>query len=52
LTFSSEDIYESQSDNTWWLMHDATSGRAYIRHDASPSSGGHVTEVEAEKFLS
>ncbi len=52
MPLSSEDIYKSQNGDTWRLIRDAASGRTYVRHEANPSSGGHVTEVEVHEFLS
>lgn len=52
MILSSQDIYTSQNGDTWRLIRDAASGRIYVRHEANRSSGGHVTEVEVQEFLS
>ena len=52
MTLSSEDIYKSQNGDTWRLIRDAASGRVFVRHEANPSSGGQVTDVDVEEFLS
>jgi hypothetical protein len=48
---SLEDIYRSQNGDTWRLIRDAKSGRVFVRHEANPSSGGHITETDVEEFL-
>lgn len=52
MSLSSKDIYKSQNGDIWRLIRDATSDRLYVRHEANPSSGGHVTEIGVEEFLS
>ncbi len=52
MTLPSDDIYKSENGDTWRLIRDAVSGRVLVRHEANPSSGGHVAEVEVEEFLS
>jgi hypothetical protein len=32
-------------------MTDASSGRRFVRHEANPSSGGHLTDSDVEAFL-
>lgn len=51
MTLSSIDIYRSQNGDTWCLIRDDASQRQFIRHEANPSSGGHVTEMSIEEFL-
>ena len=48
---SSEDIYRSQNGDTWRLIRDAKSGRVFVRHEANPSSGGHITEPMSKNFF-
>jgi hypothetical protein len=52
VTLSSEDIYKSQNGDTWRLIRDSGSDRVLVRHEANPSSGGHVTEISVDEFLS
>ena len=51
MAFSSQDIYRSQNGDVWRLVRDAASGWAFVRHEANPSSGGHVTETGVQDFL-
>jgi hypothetical protein len=44
-------IYSSSNGDTWLLCRDAASGRAFVRHRANASSGGHETDMEIEDFL-
>jgi hypothetical protein len=52
MTLSSTDIYKSQNGDIWRLVRNEASHQIYIRHEANPSSGGHVTEMSIEEFLS
>ena len=52
MTLSPVDIYRSQNGDIWQLIRDTVTGRVLVRHQANPPSGGHVTEVEVEEFLS
>jgi hypothetical protein len=49
---TAQTIYRSQNGDRWQLVRDDVSGRATVRHEANPSSGGHRTELEVEEFLS
>ena len=51
MTLASEEIYSSANGDVWRLVRDAASGRAFVRHEANPASGGHVTETAVEAFL-
>jgi hypothetical protein len=44
-------IYRSANGDRWWLMTDTALGRKFIRHEANPSSGGHLTDTDIEDFL-
>lgn len=48
---SSGDVYKSENGDSWQLIRDAASGRMLVRHEANPSSGGHVTDLDSEEFL-
>lgn len=52
MAVSAEDIYKSENGDSWRLIRDAASGRTLVRHEANPSSGGHVTDMDGEEFLS
>jgi hypothetical protein len=52
VTLLSQNVYKSQNGDTWRLIRDTKSGEASVRHEANASSGGHVTEMSAEEFLS
>jgi len=45
-------LYESPNGDRWLLARDADSDRVFVRHEANPSSGGHVTDTEVGAFLS
>jgi hypothetical protein len=52
MTQSAAEIYRSANGDRWTLISDPNSGRASVRHEANPSSGGRVTEMDVEAFLS
>jgi hypothetical protein len=52
MTQSAEEIYRSANGDRWTLIRDTNSGRLSVRHEANPSSGGRVTEMDVEAFLS
>jgi hypothetical protein len=52
LSQSSQDIYKSQNGDTWRLIRQTGSGDVFVQHEANLSSGGHVTVVSVEEFLS
>jgi hypothetical protein len=45
-------LYESPNGDRWLLAREADSDRVFVRHEANPSSGGHVTDTEVGAFLS
>jgi hypothetical protein len=47
-----EQLYRSPNGDTWFLARDPTTGSAFVRHQANASSGGQVTDVEIDEFLS
>ena len=49
---SAVEIYRSSNGDRWTLIRDADSGRLSVRHEANPSSGGRVTDTDADEFLS
>lgn len=52
MTQVTDEIYRSPNGDRWWLVRDTGSGREFVRHEANPSSGGHVTETDVAVFLS
>jgi len=52
MTVTVEDIYRSANGDRWKLVRDTETGRATVRHEANPASGGTVLETEVEDFLS
>jgi hypothetical protein len=49
---AAQEIYRSSNGDRWTLIRDTTSGRLFVRHEANPSSGGHVTDIDVDAFLS
>ena len=44
-------LYVSPNGDHWVLMRDTADGRSFVRHEANPASGGHVTEIGLSAFL-
>ena len=45
-------IYRSQNGDTWHLLREAPSARILVRHTANEWSGGQLTDLPVEDFLS
>jgi len=45
------ELYSSPNGDRWFLSRDST-GRAFIRHEANPSSGGQTSDIDVGAFLS
>jgi hypothetical protein len=45
-------LYRSPNGDTWFLACDPETGSAFVRHQANAPSGGQVTNVEIDGFLS
>ena len=45
-------IYRSQNGDAWHLLREAPSACILVRHTANAASGGKVTKLPVEKFLS
>jgi hypothetical protein len=45
-------LYQSPNGDSWFLARDSATGFAFVRHQANAPSGGHVTDVELDAFLS
>lgn len=50
--YGMEQLYRSQNGDTWFLARDPTTGLAFVRHQANAPSGGQVTDIELDAFLS
>ena len=48
---SIRELYHSSNGDRWYLARDCDTGRVFVKHDANPPSGGHVTEIEIGAFL-
>jgi len=46
-----QQVYRSANGDRWSLLTDTSSGRKFVRHEANPSSGGHVTDTNVNDFL-
>ncbi|QEE41296.1 hypothetical protein FV241_09680 [Methylobacterium sp. WL2] len=47
----SRELYTSSNGDRWLLLRDPTDGRSFVRHEANPNSGGHVTDTALAAFL-
>ena len=45
-------LYRSSNGDVWFLARHPETGAAFIRHQANAASGGQVTHVEIDDFLS
>ena len=52
VTVHTDLIYRSQNGDTWLLLREAPSARILVRHTANKGSGGKVTDLPVEEFLS
>lgn len=52
VTFLAEDIFRSLNGDRWRLMRDSASGRSFVRHEPNRRSGGKVTDMDTEEFIS
>lgn len=44
-------IHVSTNGDRWILLRDPSDGRSFVRHEANPASGGHVTAMGLSAFL-
>src|ERR1700722_10478708 len=49
---NSELVYESSNGDSWSLTRDPATGARAVMHHPNPQSGGQVSFIEVEKFLS
>jgi hypothetical protein len=52
MTVSVTNIYTSSNGDHWRFIRDFGSGRAFVRHEPNPASGGRVTDTDVNDFLS
>ena len=52
MPFVSKKLYDSSNGDGWSLITDTESGRMFVRHEANLASGGRVSEIGIEEFLS
>ena len=45
-------LYRSPNGDVWFLARHPETGAAFVRHQANAASGGQVTHVEIDDFLS
>jgi hypothetical protein len=45
-------LYRSPNGDTWFLAREQATGSAFVRHQANIPSGGQVTDIELDAFLS
>ena len=45
-------IYRSQNGDVWLLLRETPSKRILVRHTANAASGGQITDLPVEEFLS
>jgi hypothetical protein len=45
-------LYQSSNGDRWRLVHEAETGRVFVRHEANLPSGGRVTDIDMRTFLS
>jgi transglutaminase-like putative cysteine protease len=48
---SAETIYTSPNGDCWQLIQDTVTSRAFVRHKANQSSGGHQTDLSVDEFM-
>lgn len=44
-------LYLSSNGDRWVLLCDPADGRSFVRHEANPASGGHITDIALPAFL-
>jgi hypothetical protein len=44
-------LYRSPNGDAWFLARDPATGAAFVRHEANQPSGGQVTDIEIDAFL-
>jgi hypothetical protein len=52
MTVEKRELYSSANGDRWFLCRDPANGKVFIRHEANPPSGGHLTDLGIRAFLS
>ena len=52
MSIEARTLYQSSNGDRWRLARDRETVRVFIQHEANPSSGGRVSEIEIGTFLS
>ena len=52
MPFLSKKLYNSPNGDRWSLITDTESGRMFVRHEPNLASGGRVSDIDIEEFLS
>lgn len=47
-----DDVFRSANGDNWQLVRDTVAMRSFVRHEAIQLSGGKVTDMSIEDFLS
>jgi hypothetical protein len=50
MTAHRKEFYESENGDRWLLVQ--TTDHVFVRHEANLASGGHITHIELDAFLS
>jgi hypothetical protein len=46
------ELYRSPNGDRWFLSRDPATGNVFVRHEANVPSGGHLTDIDIDAFLS
>ena len=52
MALPAENIYGTSNGDRWILIRDISTGRTTVRHEPNLSSGGRVSDMDVEEFLS
>ena len=52
VTVGKREVYSSANGDRWFLCRDPANGNVFVRHEANPASGGHLTDLGIGAFLS
>jgi hypothetical protein len=52
MSIESTVLYRSSNGDRWSLMREPERDRRFVRHEANPSSGGRVSDIDIADFLS
>jgi hypothetical protein len=51
VTLDARELYLSPNGDRWLLLHEASSGRVFVRHEPNKPSGGLAADIEIGEFL-